>query len=101
MKDVVPASEASRTFHGNHIGWPLDDAQQLRVAARVLTQPARIFGSEAQALGAQPNGTAQVQECLREALHFTGFYAQQMERQAHRCFLPDAGQLCKLANCFF
>ena len=92
---VVGAMELARALHGKEVGDRLHHADDLVVALRIAADAARVLRSEIAADGAEPHLALEGKERLGEIARVLGRSAEDVEGEALRRLLADAGKPCE------
>jgi hypothetical protein len=87
-----------RALDRDHVAGLLDDADQLGVAAVVLTDRAARPLGEVEADLAERDPVLDVADRLRERVRVLGRSAQDVEREPLRRAVADAGELAQLGD---
>src|SRR3954470_5440900 len=95
VEHMVATVELARALHGEEIGYRLDHADDLVVAPRVAADAARILRGEIAADRAEPHLALEGEERLGEIARVLRRSAQDVEGEALRRLLADAGKLCE------
>ena len=97
-EDVIQPAELAGALDGGDVGRFLDDADELRIAARVLAEGAERRLGEVPTPLASADPLGQQDQRFGEATALIGRLAQQVKDEALRGLSPDAGQARELAG---